>query len=210
MIDPYQVLGVSRSATDDEIKKAYRKLSRKYHPDANVNNPNAAQAEAKFKEVQQAYEQIVREREGGGKSGYGYSYENSGYTYQGTGEDAVRMQAAANYINNRYYREALNVLAQVSNHDGRWYFFSALANAGLGNNVLAKEQARQALNMEPDNWEYQNLVNRLEGLGSWYSDMGGMYGHTMNLDQNYCCKVCMAYAACNLCCGGGMMPVFCC
>ena len=62
MIDPYQVLGVSRSATDDEIKKAYRKLSRKYHPDANVNNPNAAQAEAKFKELQQAYEQIVRER----------------------------------------------------------------------------------------------------------------------------------------------------
>ena len=59
MIDPYQVLGVERGATDDEIKKAYRKLSRKYHPDANINNPNAAQAEVKFKEVQQAYEQIV-------------------------------------------------------------------------------------------------------------------------------------------------------
>ena len=210
MTDPYQVLGVPRSATDDEIKKAYRKLSRKYHPDANINNPNAAQAEVKFKEVQQAYEQIVREREGGGRNGYGYSYENRGYTYQGTGDDAVKMQAAANYINNRYYREALNVLSQVANHDGRWYFFSALANAGLGNNVLAKEQARQALNMEPDNWEYQNLVNRLEGLGSWYSDMGSMYGHTVNLDQSYCCKVCMAYAACNLCCGGGVMPVFCC
>ena len=210
MTDPYKVLGVPRSATDDEIKKAYRKLSRKYHPDANINNPNAAQAEVKFKEVQQAYEQIVREREGGGKNGYGYSYENRGYTYQGTGDDAVKMQAAANYINNRYYREALNVLSQVANHDGRWYFFSALANAGLGNNVLAKEQARQALNMEPDNWEYQNLVNRLEGLGSWYSDMGSMYGHTMHMDQNYCCKLCMAYAACNLCCGGGVMPIFCC
>lgn len=207
MIDPYQVLGVSRNATDDEIKKAYRKLSRKYHPDANVNNPNAAQAEAKFKEVQQAYEQIVREREGGGRSGYGYSYENRGYTYQGTGDDAVKMQAAANYINNRYYREALNVLSQVSNRDGRWYFFSALANAGMGNNVQAKEYARQALSMEPDNWEYQNLVNRLEGLGSWYSDMGSMYGHSMHVDQSYCSKLCIAYTLCNCCCMGGRMPI---
>lgn len=63
MFDPYSVLGVSRDASDDEIKKAYRKLSRKYHPDANINNPNKAQAEEKFKEVQQAYEQIMKERE---------------------------------------------------------------------------------------------------------------------------------------------------
>jgi len=65
MFDPYSVLGVSRDASDDEIKKAYRKLSRKYHPDANINNPNKAQAEEKFKEVQQAYEQIMKEREYG-------------------------------------------------------------------------------------------------------------------------------------------------
>ena len=49
MNDPYSVLGISRGATDDEIKKAYRALSRKYHPDANINNPNKDQAEAKFK-----------------------------------------------------------------------------------------------------------------------------------------------------------------
>ena len=60
MIDPYSVLGVSRDASDDEIKKAYRRMSRKYHPDANINNPNREQAEEKFKQVQQAYEQIMR------------------------------------------------------------------------------------------------------------------------------------------------------
>ena len=63
MLDPYSVLGVSRDASMDEIKKAYRKLSRKYHPDANINNPNKEQAEEMFKQVQQAYDQIVRERE---------------------------------------------------------------------------------------------------------------------------------------------------
>ena len=68
MFDPYSVLGISRDASDEEIKKAYRKLSRKYHPDANINNPNKAQAEEKFKEVQQAYEQIMKEREYGSSS----------------------------------------------------------------------------------------------------------------------------------------------
>ncbi len=70
MRDPYDVLGVPRGASDDDIKKAYRKLSRLYHPDANVNNPNKAQAEEKFKEVQQAYQQIQQEKEGG-YSSYG-------------------------------------------------------------------------------------------------------------------------------------------
>ena len=65
MTDPYRILGVSSSASDDEVKKAYRNLSRKYHPDANINNPNKDQAEARFKEVQQAYQQIMHEREYG-------------------------------------------------------------------------------------------------------------------------------------------------
>ncbi len=74
MTDPYEVLGVSRDASTEEIKKAYRKLSRKYHPDANINNPNKAEAEEKFKQVQQAYKQIMEEKENGTSS-----YQQSGY-----------------------------------------------------------------------------------------------------------------------------------
>ena len=65
MSDPYQVLGVPHGATEEEIKKAYRALSRKYHPDANVNNPNKAQAEEKFKEIQAANQQEMKEKTGG-------------------------------------------------------------------------------------------------------------------------------------------------
>ena len=82
MMDPYQVLGVSRSASDEEIKKAYRSLSRKYHPDANVNNPNKAQAEEKFKEVQQAYDQIMKEKQQG--SGYGCKLHSKPLLCRGT------------------------------------------------------------------------------------------------------------------------------
>ena len=56
MIDPYKVLGVTRSASQEEIKKSYRNLSRKYHPDANINNPDKEEAEEKFKEAAEAYE----------------------------------------------------------------------------------------------------------------------------------------------------------
>ncbi len=101
--DPYAVLGVSRTATEEEIKKAYRTLSRKYHPDANVNNPHKELAEEKFKQIQAAYQQVMKEKtEGysdygsgsyGQSSAYGNTYSNgygsayggyrSGNTYYG-------------------------------------------------------------------------------------------------------------------------------
>ena len=88
MMDPYKVLGVSRSASQEEIKKSDRNLSRKYHPDANINNPNKKEAEDKFKEIQQAYHQIMDERENGGYAGgFGCGDAgNSGY-YSGFGTD---------------------------------------------------------------------------------------------------------------------------
>ena len=113
MLDPYKVLGVSRDASMDEIKKAYRNLSRKYHPDANINNPNKDQAEEMFKQVQQAYDQIVKERERGQTGqeswygGFGGGYQ-SGYQTQDD-QRSMEMRAAANYINAAHYQEALNV-----------------------------------------------------------------------------------------------------
>ncbi len=134
MSDPYRILGVARNATDEEVKKAYRALCRKYHPDANINKPNAEEAAAKFNEVQQAYDQIMDERKNGGaRGGYagyggGYGYSGAGYGYGRGGQTAgssdeysVRMQAATNYINNRHFREALNVLNSISQRTAEWY-----------------------------------------------------------------------------------------
>ena len=210
MFDPYSVLGVSRDASDEEIKKAYRKLSRKYHPDANINNPNKAQAEEKFKEVQQAYEQIMKEREygsyygnNGNYGGFG-SQTNSGYQ----DEEAVRRQAAANFIQSGHYREAMNVLSSLSQKNAHWYYLSSIANMGLGNNVNALNDIRQAVNMEPDNLQYRMLLQRMEGGGTWYQELQNPFGGMPSDNGDYCMKLCLANMLCNLCCGGG--GVFCC
>ena len=85
MSDPYKVLGVERDASDDEIKKAYRNLSKKYHPDANINNPNKDKAEEMFKLVQEAYQQIIYERQhpyaSAGSQSYGNTNTGSNTTY---------------------------------------------------------------------------------------------------------------------------------
>lgn len=83
MTDPYQVLGISKNATDEEVKRAYKEMSRKYHPDAYVNNPLADLAEDKFKEVQTAYTQIMNERAAGGNGYSSGSGQNYGGGYSG-------------------------------------------------------------------------------------------------------------------------------
>ena len=225
MTDPYQVLGVSRDASTEEIKKAYRTLSRKYHPDANINNPNKAEAEEKFKQVQQAYKQIMEEKENGTSSyssqgsyggsyssgGYGGSYGNGGYggnyggyNYGSSTEDA-ELRAAANYLNNMRYQEAMRVLNNISRHNAQWYYLHAIANAGLGNNISAVQDAQTAVNMEPDNMQYRQLLSQLQGGGQWYTDMGQGYGYERAGGDmgKWCCECLAINAMCNCCCYGG-------
>ncbi len=216
--NPYDVLGVSQSASDDEIKKAYRDLTRKYHPDANVDNPLADLAEEKFKEVQEAYDTIMHERSSGSSESYsygsssssgssgGYSYGSSG-SYQSAQQDP-RLQAAVNYINSRRFREALNTLDQVPERSALWYYLSGCANAGLGNNVLARDHAAQAVNMEPNNLQYRQLLNQLDFSSRRYqnSPYGNGYGtggYSSCGTGNICCDLCIADQLCE-CMGGDL------
>ena len=212
--NPYDVLGVSPNASDDEIKRVYRDLTRKYHPDANVNNPLADLAEEKFKEVQEAYDIIMRERANGGNSygnnyGYGssesYSYGNQSYGNQnssyGYGTMDPKLQAAANYINSRRYREAINTLDQVQQRSAMWYYLSGCANAGIGNQILARDHAAQAVNMEPNNLQFRQLLNQLDFNSRRYqnSPYGGGYapgGQNSCGTGNMCCDLWLADTLC--------------
>ena len=259
MTDPYQVLGVSPTATDDEVKKVYRQLCKKYHPDANVGKPDAAQAEKKFMEVQQAYEEIMHRRQGGGaRAGSGYNggsqqqrnpyggaygnpYGGYGGNYGGGYEDdpfasffggaygygqqrqqyyqqeqdtVIEMRAAKNYIDTGHYAEALNALNSVpaAKRNARWYYLSALAQAGLRNNAQAMEYVRQAVAMEPGNMQYQQLLSHLQSGGAWYGQRGAAYGRQSQGQPNLCLSFLMLQMLCTCCSGGSMCyyPLCCC
>ena len=225
MQNPYDVLGISPGATDEEIKKAYRQLSRKYHPDANVNSANAKQAEEKFKEIQQAYNQIMREKQQGYSSANGYqngasygsrntygnAYGQGGYGQQGTGgagsytnaDDIRKMNQAAECINTRRYQEALNILNGMQNRNARWYYYAAVANQGVGNNLMAAQYARQAVNMEPSNMEYRQFLEHLENGGVWYQEQGEGYQSPCGFNYMMCLPLCCCLLSMSGCCYGG-------
>ena len=206
MTNPYEVLGISPSATDEEVKKAYRELSRKYHPDSYVNNPLAELAEEKFKEVQQAYEQIMKQRQnGGGYSSHnrGYANTNQSYNYNTDDQAGMQLQAARNYINARRFHEALNVLNGISNRNAMWYYYSSVANMGIGNNIVAVEHARQAAAMEPNNMEYVNYANQLQFRGQRYQTTGYGYGRNSYSTGDMCCDLWCADTLCE-CMGGDL------
>ncbi len=182
-MDPYKVLGVSPNASDDEIKQAYRRLAKKYHPD---RNPGDQEAAKKMQEVNAAYEQIKNPQayQRTQQSGYsGQSYGGYGYdpftgawqrqSYQSAGDQY--QQSAYQYIRFGRYREALNVLENAATKDARWYYLSALANDGLGNQVTALEHIRRAVSMEPDNAEYLQTLEEIQNGGAAYRRQAGNF-----------------------------------
>jgi molecular chaperone DnaJ len=211
--DPYKVLGVSRDASDEEIKTAYRRLAKKYHPDL---NPGDAEAAKKMQQVNAAYEQIknpekaAQNQRSGQSGGYGGGYYDpfggygpfgGGYGQYGganqqTGDSY--QQAAYNYIRFGRYREAINALANSAQRNARWYYLSALANEGLGNQVTALEHIRRAVSMEPDNATYLDMLERMEHGGDTYRRTAGNF--TGFSGGSVCPSLCLCYFAQLFCC----------
>ena len=195
MNDPYQVLGVSRSASDEEVKSAYRELARRYHPDNYAGNPLSDLADEKMKEINEAYDAIMLERRGGAapKSSQGGAYRQSG---------SSQFQDIRRMINARRVTEAEELLDGVPayNRDAEWYFLKASVQYSRGWLEEALENFRRAVQMNPDNPEYRAALNQLEWQRRTGSPMGGGYRTSPNVSSCSACDMCSTLICADCCC----------
>ena len=208
MRDPYSVLGVSQSASDDEVKKAYRELARKYHPDNYQNNPLADLAEEKMKEINEAYDTITKQRSGGSssyggaaaQSGYGYGYSSSSQQQNrsagGQSQVFIRVRQAISQGN---LEEAERLLQGVS-RNGEWYFLMGSIAYRRGWLDEARQNYQIAVQMDPNNTEYRQALGMMQrgGYGYQPSHMGGSSCDSDCCMNYLCCAAMTPWGGC--CC----------
>ena len=172
MNDPYRVLGVSRNATDEEIKQAYRTLAKKYHPDGYVDNPLADLAQEKMSQINDAYDQIQAERSG---------QANAQSSYQSTGGSSARFVDIRTAMQHGNYAEAEMQLDSIpqKERDAEWNFLKGCVLLQRGWYTDAQKYLETACYMDPQNPEYRATLNRISqnaaGYGRTYreSNRGG-------------------------------------
>lgn len=192
MRDPYEVLGVPKNASEDQIKSAYRKLAKQYHPDRYVGNPLADLAAEKFKEINEAYDALT-----GGNKSAGFNGQNT--EYAGAGNFAQ----IRNYINMGSLAEAERLLDAMSDRGAEWFYLKGMVYLQRGWHSQGINFIRQAVNMAPHNTEYRHTLNAIENQTRQYRDIGGGMSDASMCN---CCSNLLCADCCCECMGGDLIP----
>ena len=205
MKDPYKVLGVSRNASDDEIKKAYRDLARKYHPDNYHDNPLADLAQEKMKEINEAYDTLTKNKRSGnynqGSSSSAGAYQSYDQSYAGS--DAGIFAQVRSAINYNDLSKAEHLLNTITNRNAEWNFLMGSVCYRKGWLDEANTYFRNAVNMDPSNAEYRQALNFMNSGGYAYrpASSGGS-----DSDLCSCCSSLLVADCCCECMGGDLIP----
>lgn len=197
MKDPYEILGVSPNASEEEVKKAYRDLARKYHPDNYQNNPLADLAQERMKEINEAYDAITKSRSGGGYTGAGQTGYSGGYG-GGTQTNAEYAQVRQE-INAGNLETADQMLNAIASRDAEWYFLRGAVAQRRGWMDEAQRNYQIACNMAPGNPEYRQALGMMR--------YGGNTPYRQNNYNSECaddsCTICQTMMCLQCLCGGG-------
>lgn len=200
MRDPYEVLGVSRSASTDEIKKAYRNLAKKYHPDNYINSPLADAATKKMQEINEAYDEIMSGNSGNSNTYYDAGYSQSNYS-RPNDYSTIRSYISLNRLD-----EAEQMLETLSpeSRDAEWYYLKGQINYNRGWIDQAYTYFTTAHNMEPNNIEYQHVYENIRNQRS-----GGFRTTRRETSSIDACSICQGLLCADCCCecmGGDLIP----
>lgn len=196
MKDPYEVLGLQRGATKDEVKSAYRKLAKKYHPDMNENNPLQDLAEEKFKEVQWAYDEIMN----GNTSG---SYQSNGGSTGSYDSGSSNLNNIRQQIQTGRFQEAIRTLNSVSVRNAEWNFLMGMCLVNMGSIGQGMQFVQNAVRMEPSNFEYRNFLNQILNMQNSYQQKAYNYNRG-NSSADCCTQLICADCLCE-CLGGDLI-----
>lgn len=205
MADPYKALGISPSASDEEVKEAYRNLAKKYHPDQYADSPLKELADEKMKEINEAYDTITAQRKAGGGQG-----RNAGYAAYnpvgGSGDSAFRDVRSLIMAGRVADAEQLLNGVPPQRRNAEWYFLKGSVLYRRGWLEEAKDHFSRACQMDPGNGEYSAALNQAMNQGS------GMYGgYSPNMNTGSCntCDLCSSLMCADCCCecmGGDLIP----
>lgn len=196
-MNPYKVLGVSENATDEEVRSAYLKLVKKYHPDKYVNNPLADLATEKLKQINEAYDTITAQRAGKKSStgGYDTSAQDSGYS----GEYANEFNTVRSYINSGNLEMAARTLDKIQAHNAEWNYLYGLVYFRTNRFSYAKTCFETAIAMDPNNAEYRRAYDTLirQGNRNYHTRQ---YGDGVNNECDTACSICSTIWCLDSCC----------
>lgn len=204
MRDPYEVLGVPPTATDDEVKAAYRALARKYHPDNYADNPLSDLAKEKMQEINEAYDAIVRMRkEGGAQSGGGY--QNGGYRQPSGGPS--RYNDIRQMIMQNRLMDAEMLLDGIPSHarDAEWHYLKGMVLHKKGWLEDAYSHFATACRMDPGNMEYRHAFNQVTGARENGGYHGAPGGGRQSCDMCDVCQTLWCMDCCCECMGGDLI-----
>lgn len=195
-MNPYEVLGVSENADEETIKKAYKELVKKYHPDRYINNPLADLAAEKMKEINKAYDMITNKR-----TATGYSTSSRGYsTSQTHTSGQASFQNVRILITQSRIREALEMLNLLPK-TAEWYYLSGLARMQVGWYDQAISFLQTAVQMEPNNVEYRSTLNNVMNRNRTYTSTTSTGSDSAGCcDCSDCCNCCTTWLCCNCMC----------